>query len=260
MLLVHWRSIAIIRSMMSRVSPAIAHVLPLVLFTLLNAVPGLFRIENSELPWHLRAPEHWVYPLQTVLCAAVLLLFRKNYTLAPCRGFGLAFVLGIVGIAVWIAPALLREELIQRGIKPAAWWEWLGLAERKDGFDPMIAKNSPLWFSVVVGLRFVRMVLVVPFVEELFWRGFLMRFLQTDDGRFERIAFGTHRWKTFWIVTLGVMLIHNTEDYLGAFVWGSLMYFVAVRTKSLGACVFMHAIGNLALGLYVMKTQQWGFW
>jgi membrane protease YdiL (CAAX protease family) len=38
------------------------------------------------------------------------------------------------------------------------------------------------------------------------------------------------------------------------------MYFVAVRTKSLGACVFMHAVGNLALGLYVMKTQQWGFW
>ena len=260
MLLVHSPSIAIVRPMMSRVSPAIAHVLPLVLFTLLNAVPGLFRIENSELPWYVRAPEQWVYPLQTLICATALVLFRKHYTLTPLRGLGLAFVLGIVGIAIWIAPALLREELIQRGIKPAAWWEWLGLAERKDGFDPMIAKDSTLWFSSVVAMRFVRMVLVVPFVEELFWRGFLMRFLLTDDGRFERIAFGTHRWKIFWIVTLGVMLIHNTEDYLGAFVWGALMYFAAVRTKSLGACVFMHAVGNLALGLYVMKTQQWGFW
>ena len=241
-------------------SPTAAHVLPLVLFTLLNAVPGFFRIENSELPWHVRAPEHWVYPLQTVLCAVVLVMFRKHYTLAPWRGLGLAFVLGVVGIAFWVAPALVREALIQGGHEPAKWWEWLGLAERTEGFDPMIAQDSPLWFSVVVGLRFARMVLVVPLIEELFWRSFLMRFLLTEDGRFEKIAFGTHTWKVFWIVTAAVMLIHNTEDYLGAFVWGALMYFVAVKTKSLGACVFMHAVGNLALGLYVMKTQQWGFW
>ena len=241
-------------------SPTAAHVLPLVLFTLLNAVPGIFRIENSELPWHVRAPEHWVYPLQTVICAVMLVLFRKHYTLAPWRGLGLAFVLGIVGIAFWVAPALLRETLIQGGHEPAKWWEWFGLAERTEGFDPMIAQDSPLWFGVVVGLRFARMVLVVPFVEELFWRGFLMRFLLTEDGRFEKTAFGTHAWKVFGIVTVAVMLIHNTEDYLGAFVWGALMYFVAVRTKSLGACVVMHAVGNLALGLYVMKTQQWGFW
>jgi CAAX prenyl protease-like protein len=241
-------------------SSTAAHVLPLVLFTLLNAVPGFFRIENSELPWHVRAPEHWVYPLQTVICAVVLVLFRRHYTLSPWRGLGLAFVLGVVGIAFWVAPALLREALIQGGHEPAQWWDWLGLAERTEGFDPMIAQDSPLWFSTVVGFRFARMVLVVPLVEELFWRGFLMRFLLTEDGRFEKIAFGTHAWKVFGIVTAAVMLIHNTEDYLGAFVWGALMYFVAVRTKSLGACVLMHAVGNLALGLYVMKTQQWGFW
>jgi len=241
-------------------SSTAAHVLPLVLFTLLNAVPGFFRIENSELPWHVRAPEHWVYPLQTVICAVVLVLFRRHYTLSPWRGLGLAFVLGVVGIAFWVAPALLREALIQGGHEPAQWWDWLGLAERTEGFDPMIAQDSPLWFSTVVGFRFARMVLVVPLVEELFWRGFLMRFLLTEDGRFEKIAFGTHAWKVFGIVTAAVMLIHNTEDYLGAFGWGALMYFVAVRTKSLGACVLMHAVGNLALGLYVMKTQQWGFW
>jgi CAAX prenyl protease-like protein len=204
-------------------SPTAAHVLPLVLFTLLNAVPGFFRIENSELPWHVRAPEHWVYPLQTVLCALVLVMFRKHYTLAPWRGLGLAFVLGVVGIAFWVAPALVREALIQGGHEPAKWWEWFGLAERTEGFDPMIAQDSPLWFSTVVGFRFARMVLVVPLVEELFWRGFLMSFLLTEDGRFEKIAFGTHAWKVFWIVTAAVMLIHNTEDYLGAFVWGALM-------------------------------------
>lgn len=243
-----------------RSSATAAYVLPLLLFTLMGSLPGTFRVENSELPWHIRAPEHWVYPLQTLLCAAVLVFFRRHYVFKPWRGLGLATLLGIVGIAVWVAPAMLRESLIQHGHAAASWWPWLGMAERLKGFDPTIAQDSPLWFSLVVGMRFARMALVVPFVEELFWRGFLMRYLLTEDGRFERVAFGTHRWKVFWIVTLAVMLIHNSEDYPGAFVWGSLMYFVAVRTRSLGACVFMHAVGNLALGLYVMKTQQWGFW
>lgn len=226
----------------------------------LNALPGLFRVENSELPWHVRAPEHWVYPLQTILCAVVLVLFRRHYTFKPWRGIGLAFVLGIAGIVFWVAPSLLREQLIAQGVTPAAWWDWLGLADRTQGFNPMIAKDSPLWSGVTTGFRFARMVLVVPFVEELFWRGFLMRFLLAEDGRFEQIPFGTHAWKVFWTVTAAVMLVHHTADWPGAFVWGSLVYFLAVRTKSLGACVFMHAVGNLALGLYVMKTQQWGFW
>lgn len=241
-------------------SPTTAHLAPLLFFTLMTALPGLLRVENPELPWYVRAPEHWVYPLQTLLCAGVLLLYRKHYTFKPWRGLGLAIVLGVVGIAFWIAPALLREMLVQQGVTPAKWWDWLGLAERQKGFDPMVAKDSPFWLTVVVGLRFARMVLVVPFVEEIFWRSFLMRFLLAEDGRFERVPFGTHSWKVFWIVTPAVMLLHNPEDYLGAFIWGSLMYFVTVRTRSLGACVVMHAVGNLVLGLYVMQTRQWGFW
>lgn len=241
-------------------SPTAAHVLPLLLFLLLGALPGLIRVENPELPWHVRAPEHWVYPLQTVVCAVALLLFRRHHTFKPWSGLIPAFALGIVGCACWIAPALLREHLVQDGIQPASWWKWLGLAERSKGFDPMIAEDSRLWFGLVVGFRFARMVLVVPLVEELFWRGFLMRYLLAEDGRFEKIPFGTHAWRVFWIVTAAVMLAHNTVDWPGAFVWGALMYFLAVRTKSLGACVFMHAVGNLALGLYVMKTRQWGFW
>jgi hypothetical protein len=169
-------------------------------------------------------------------------------------------LLAVLGIAFWIAPEMLRRVLIERGHEAKDWWDWLGLAERTEGFDPTLVKDSALGFNATIGLRFARMVLVVPFVEELFWRGFLMRFLVDQDRPFMKIPFGTHRWRVFWIVTVAVMLIHNTSDWPGAFVWGSLMYFLAVRTKSLGACIVMHAVGNLLLGLYVMKTGLWGFW
>jgi membrane protease YdiL (CAAX protease family) len=53
---------------------------------------------------------------------------------------------------------------------------------------------------------------------------------------------------------------HASIDYAAAIVFGSLMYWLAVRTKSLAACVLAHAVANLILGVYVMVTQQWGYW
>ncbi len=231
-------------------SPAVAHTAPLVIFMLLSATVGLFQIENSALPWYQRAPEHWVYPFQCVIVGAVLLFSRQHYTLKPWRGLGLAALLAAVGIAVWVLPASYYHE------GQPAWWEWLGIAARDKGFDPgVFAWHSSAWWTTVI-LRFVRMVVIVPFVEELFWRGFLMRYVQAGDRDFTTVPFGHHSWRGFWIVTLAVTLIHQPADYLGAFVWGSLVYLVAVRTKSLGACVLMHAMGNLLLGLYVLHTQK----
>ncbi|MDB6074993.1 MAG: prenyl protease-related protein [Verrucomicrobiaceae bacterium] len=235
-------------------SPPVPYVAPLVIFMLLSATVGLFQIDNSALPWYQRAPEHWVYPLQCLIVGAVLLFFRKHYTLKPWRGLGLASVLAVVGIAVWILPATLYDDA------QPAWREWLGMAARDKGFDPNVfPPHSSAWWTTV-SLRFVRMGVIVPFVEELFWRGFLMRYVQAGGHHFRTVPFGQHSWKAFWIVTLAVTLLHQPADYLGAFVWGSLVYWLAVRTRSLGACVFIHAVGNGLLGLYVMYTQKWGFW
>ena len=75
-----------------------------------------------------------------------------------------------------------------------------------------------------------------------------------------RVPFGRHDWRAFATVTGLVVVAHQTEDYLGALIWGTLMYWLTVRTKSLAACVIMHAVANLLLGIYVLKTKQWGFW
>lgn len=241
-------------------TPAAAHIVPLALFMVLNFVPGWFKIENSELPWHVRQPELWVYPLQTLLCGIVLVIYRPYYCFGPWKGLGWAVLLGALGIAAWVAPSLLREWLVDRGHEAPDWWEWLGLADRAKGFDPTIVQESPSGYALTLAMRFARMTLVVPLVEELFWRGYLMRMLVDPDRDFQKNAFGTHRWSIYWIVTALVVVAHGKVDYLGAWIWGSLMYLLAVRTRSLGACVVMHAVGNLLLGLYVCQTRQWGFW
>lgn len=241
-----------------RRSATAAHVVPLAVFLLLGSLQPLVLVENEQLPWWRHAPEHWVFPLQTVMAAALLWFFRRHYVLSPWKGLGLAVLLGVVGIVWWCLPAWGWQRLNEAGTVVPEWMEWLGLAPRADGFDPYIASGA--WFVPAVVFRFLRMVVVVPLVEEIFWRGFLMRYLQADGGDFRKQAFGRHDWRTYAVVTGCFMLAHASVDWAGAFGFGSLMYFLAVRSRSLGACVVMHAVANLLLGFYVMSTRQWGFW
>ena len=238
----------------------VAHVAPLLVFMLLAELVSLFGVSNSELPWYRRAPEHWVYPLQCVVAGLLLLAFRRDYVLRPARGLNLAVVAATLGIAFWIAPGIAYDRLHLDGAETPGWWEWLGMVPRREGFNPTVFEPGGAAYYLTVVLRFFRMVIIVPLVEELFWRGFLMRYVQAGERPFTSVPFGTHSWKAFWITTLAVTLIHQPSDYLAAFVWGSLMYGVAVKTRSLWACAIMHAVGNLLLGLHVMNTQMWGYW
>ena len=218
-------------------------------------------VKNPLLPWWRNAPEHWIYPLQTLVCGGLLLAWHRHYRLAPWRGIGLAALLGAVSIALWILPGWLGEQWRAAGALPQSWWEYAGLNPRLEGFDPTLSAGHPMVHALEIFFRFLRMVVVVPLVEELFWRSFLMRFLVARGERdFTQIPFGTHTWPAYFGTTLAVVLIHSPADWLGAFIFGSMIYWLAVRTRSLAACVLMHAVANLILGLYVMSTGKWGYW
>ena len=105
-----------------------------------------------------------------------------------------------------------------------------------------------------------RAVVVVSLVEELLWRGFLMRFLLNPDGNYWAGPFGRPSWKSYLIVTALVVFIHGPADWAAALVWGSLMYGCAVWTRSLGACVVMHAVANFLLGWYALSFGKYGLW
>jgi len=61
-------------------------------------------------------------------------------------------------------------------------------------------------------------------------------------------------------VTVAFTFSHSRPDWPAAFITGALYNVVACRTQSLASCVLAHAGTNLLLGLWIMQTQQWGFW
>ena len=243
----------------------LAHVVPLFVFLGIMMLEGVlgavgFYVDNDTMyPWYRHSPEQWIYPLQTLVGLGVLAFFWKQYDFKPVRGIGFAIAMALVGIAIWILPGYV---FTKTGMEEG-WWKILGFAPRLEGFDPSFIRDtegSVFWYWAAVVMRFVRMVVVVALVEEIFWRGFLMRFLLDKDGDYWERRFGEFSWLSFVVVTLLFMFAHAPVDYFGALVYGSLTYWVSVRTKSLAACVVMHAVANLVLGLYTMCTGQWGYW
>jgi uncharacterized protein len=217
----------------------IAHVLPLLLFLTLLALCQLVTAHGHG--FVLRHAEFWIYPTQTILCGAVLLWFRRCYEFHRLKNVGFTLLIAFAVFVLWIAPQ-----------------QFFHFAPRTIGFDPeILGKNPAVYWSTIL-FRFLRLVVVVPLIEEIFWRGFLLRFV--IDEHFERVPFGKFTWPSFAIVGLAFTFSHSRADWLAAFVAGALYNVVAYRTRSLASCVLAHAVTNLLLGLWIMHTRQWGFW
>lgn len=188
----------------------------------------------------LREPKYWIYPIQTLVCAGLLTFYARHYDLRV-RGWVAGTVAGLAVAALWVSPqAVFRQPL------------------RLEGFNPELFAAEPWLYWAVLVMRVVRLVIVVPLVEEIFWRGFLMRYLIHDD--FVRVPMGSFSPLSFFGVAVAFMLVHAPVDWPAAFATGLIIGGVAVGTRSLFACVWAHAVANAGLGAYILTTKQWGFW
>jgi len=230
-------------------------------FLLLLQVAGaFFAIDLPSQPWWRRAPEQWIYPLQTIACLVALVVWRKSYEFHWSLKWSLiGVVFGVAGIGFWILPTHLFGLLELP--HSDGWWRWFGLVERKDGFDPgelFGEGTSAYWLSLV--MRFVRAAVVVALVEEIFWRSFMMRLVLDWDGDYWRQRFGGKSWLSYAVVTGLFVVAHAPADYLGALIYGSLTYVLCIWSRNLGACVVMHAVANFLMGLYAVQSGNLGLW
>jgi uncharacterized protein len=213
--------------------------LPMAAFLLLLALNGLLRGLGGA--FSHSSPEFWIYPAQTLFCGMLLLWFWREYELRAPRQTVLTIAVALFVFVFWIAPV-----------------EFFGFAPRLDGFNPEALSGQPAAYWMTIVFRFLRLVVIVPLVEEIFWRGFALRYFVSE--KFHTVPMGAFSWLSFAVVTVGFGLSHAREDWIAAVVTGALYNCVAYRTKSLTSCILAHAVTNLFLGLWIMKTRQWGFW
>ncbi len=216
----------------------LAHVLPMALFIALLALGRWLPAFGQAFVW--QHAEFWIYPAQTALCAMLLIWLRGCYNFSRLRNVAFTLCVGIIVFLIWIAPQ-----------------QFFGFPPRPTGFDPTLL-SAERFYWISVALRFVRLVIVVPFVEEIFWRAFLLRFVV--DENFERVPFGKFSWASFGTVTLAFAFSHARADWPAALLTGAIYNVVSYRTRSLASCILAHATTNCLLGFWIMQTRQWGFW
>ena len=192
-------------------------------------------------------PERIDLPLRVLVLSAVLLICSRRVIDLRTSHTAMSVGLGIAVFAIWVGPDVLFPGYRQH---------WLFQ-------NPLTgAVNSSLGQDlrhnrVFLSFRVFRAVLLVPIIEELFWRAWLMRWLV--NPHFERIRLGTFAAGAFWITAVLFASEHGPYWEVGL-VAGILYNWWMIRTKSLGDCILAHAVTNACLSAYVIVTAQWQYW
>lgn len=226
----------------------IAFVAPFAAFMLLTTAEQTVR-ERSDGP----EPYLAMYGLKLAVVAGLMIWHRRSYPGFAWRGIGVGAAAGALGVVawVWLCTAPWAED--------ATRWvpDWLMSASRA-GFDPYKEiEHSAVRMSALI-LRFAGLALVVPVMEELFWRGFLARWMVDQD--FLRVPIGRFTAPAFAATTALFAAVHLRSELFAALTWGAAVNFVCIRTGNLWACVMMHAVTNLLLGAYIVRTGGWTMW
>jgi hypothetical protein len=231
----------------------VTFVLPLAVFLLVGALEPKPPSSGAAEGW-LAVPYGYypiVYTVKVALAAAALLFVAPGLRKFPRRASPLAVLVGVVGVVAWVG--ICRLGLEEKLLVPLGLDGLLGLGTRS-AFNPLEEIPGAWAAWAFLAVRFFGLAVVIAVAEELFLRGFAMRFVM--QANWWEVPFGTVNATAVAVGTLVPMLMHPAELFAAA-VWFSLVTWLMVRTRNLWDCVVAHGVTNLLLGVYVVLSGQW---
>ncbi len=183
------------------------------------------------------------------LSAIILLRGKKIIKMHSQIAPGILF--GIIGIIAWILICRLQLEQSITQFLP----EWLR-PEARASYNPFQSIDNTTGQIAFIMVRLLGLAILVPVIEEVFWRGFLLRWIISPDWQQEKI--GVFTIKSFIWINFLFALAH--PEWFAAFVYSALITILLYWKRDLWNCIVAHATSNLLLGGYVLYTGNWGLW
>ncbi len=219
-------------------SPLLARLLPFVFFLVLTACQGSFGPESH----------YWVYLAKCVFGGWLVwvtwpLVSEMRWVISLEALFA-----GTLVFVIWVALDVPYPKLSQ----PDDSWNLHGHFGKA---------SAMVWFFA--GVRIAGSTLLVPLLEEVFYRSFLYRYILAPNWMFTpHNRFDT---KAFLITSTVFGLTH--QHWLAGIACGMIYQLLVIRTNRIGDAITAHAITNLLLGLWVItrcfgyaETYPWHFW
>jgi CAAX prenyl protease-like protein len=224
--------------------PELPYVAPFFTFLLFMALGSFF-----EGPRHVP----WLYALRTVGALGVALLFWRYFPPLGRAHLLPAVVFGLLVAVMWVG--------VHKVFAAQSWYKYTQVMGR----DPSPSEYYNCFEHLGTGwalalfliVRIGGASIVVPIIEELFWRGFVLRLL-INPWRFETVPLGAYTFRSVVICSLLSAAEHPMWE-VGILCWviyNLLFYW----KKSLLFLMITHGITNFALYTYVVVQQDWVFW
>lgn len=177
---------------------------------------------------------------------ALAFYWRRLPAFRVVRPLG-SVLIGLAVFGVWVAPDLLF---------PGWRTHWVFQ-------NPVLGRLSISMSPESLGnpldlfLRILRATTVVAIAEELFWRGWLMRWLINEH--FKTVPLGSYQARAFWLTAAFFAIEHGPYWEVGLAA-GLIYNWWACRSKNLGDLILAHGLTNAVLGLFVILTRRWEYW
>ena len=214
-------------------NPTKVYLLPFLVAIAASMITGLFSVNGFDA----------AYPARIITAGLVLIIYRgfllRNNPLSfSC--FSWEVVLAGVAVAVlWIA----IDHLFTSG----------SIQQMPPELSAMSLFNRILWIIFKV----FGSCLIIPIIEELAFRGFLLRRLIQAD--FTEVSYRKFTWLSFFLSSVAFGLMHG-DRWIAGILSGMVYCLVMYRKGRLIDAIAAHAVSNIVIAMYVLFLGKWEFW
>jgi CAAX prenyl protease-like protein len=202
-------------------------------------------------------PTGWKYALRSIICLAVFCYYKpwQWYPRLNLKNVPMALLIGAFVFGFWV---LFETDFMSK-------YEWLHRGYLTIGTQAPWKISQPIvemyyapetcgWLFTIT--RLLGSALVISFIEEFFWRGWMYRW--AIDEKFLRVDLGQYDKLMFLFIAMLFGLIHHR--WLVGMICGICYGAFILRTKDVWAAGIAHAFTNFLLGVYVLMAEKYEFW
>jgi hypothetical protein len=221
-----------------------ARVAPFVIFLVLTFCQGRFGAASA----------YWFYLAKTLV--AVWLIWEM-YPLVSEMRWAVSWEAVVIGIGVFIMWVgldpfypKLAEIIAKLGLS-----KFFGTSQVVWNPHVQFGQNSALaWLMIVTHI--LGSTLVVPPLEEVFYRSFLYRYIAKPDF----LSVPLNRFLPLPFFATAAVFGFSHFQWLAGILCGLAYQWLVLRKNRLGDAMTAHAITNFLLGVWVAWQGAWNFW